>query len=873
MRSFRKHPPIRAMAVASALFMVVYVAVLWHMQAYLTSEEKEHNSRTKTDSRPDSIRIPVPQYKRIIQHNPSDAEEAGKSMESFVARPTRTYIVDKSDIWEQQNHRGGNLPSWMIDYFRWHKETRATLSLTNWDEHRYLILVCHEKSNKCGGTADRLSALPFLLRIAAKSKRLLFVYWGRPCQLEHFLLPPVGGMDWRLPRFLKDTLFANANFGVTEDDLLQLVNSKKSKVVTCRFQSDNHGATYYDKMKRADEKSFAVVTRDTWQVLFTPSPDVSALIVDFLNESHLKPGQYVSAHLRALYAVEDREPAVVRSWTENAVNCSSQLLGPQYFPIFFAADNLAASILAQRYGDHMGVPVVTRRHYKTEPLHLDKATDWRKRKPSEYYDAFVDLYLLSLSRCVAYGVGGFGKFASWLSYNSSCAMQHYATAVGVTPCTLAMVPPYQRYDSGSVVLETASLFYPPMAAQEDTPSTTTTQTSRFEQRILLSEEEKEENGIEIQNLGNMTSMDVWEASQTIPEWMKSYFRWHKEQRQVLNKDNWRNFRFLFMECIKTATHCGGTADRLRSIPFMIRLAAENKRILFLYWEKPNSLESFLLPPRGGLDWRMPAWLVRYLQPKAYGAVNKILPAVKSESNIIVQARLQAHDHGSTYYDTQATLSHDRPAATFRFVYHDCWYSLFTPVPAIAKTIEDELQRLELSPGEFAFAHLRALYGIEKQGRDLGLVKNWTINALNCISSQRPGGPFLFSSDSAYAKRIAVEYGKQKNTPIVARVDAPPPLHLDVVEDWETRNASDFNDIFVDLYLMAMGRCMSYNVGGFAKWAQLISGRGFTCNRRHWTKGVDKKSANKTGCVWVDGSRRVKANKKPNGPLFLPPMAE
>lgn len=854
----------------SALFLTVYLAMLLRMQSYLINEEETSTTSNTVSSKPDTIRISLPKY-IPIRHDQQETVPGNKFVDSF-AKPTENYVLDSSDVWEQRNTRQGSLPSWMKDYFRWHKEVRSSLSLQNWYRNRYMVLWCHENLAKCGGTADRLSAMPFLLRLAAKSKRLLFIYWGRPCDLEHFLLPPMGGMDWRVPQLLKEKLFSRALFGRNEDDLVPLVDSN-TPVITCRFQSHDHGAFYYDGMKRLDEKSFADVTRETWQVLFTPSPAVATLIVDFLNKSHLKPGRYVSAHLRALYAVQDREPALVRYWTENAVNCSSQLA--PHSPIFFAADNLAASILAQRYGESAGVPVVTRRYYKTEPLHLDKATNWRNRHPSEYYDAFVDLYLLSLSRCVAYGMGGYGKFASWLSYNSSCAMQHHA-AIGITPCELAMAPS-SREEPESLV-ETASVFRPPMASEEPLPvmdrnldngRLLSTMDRNLDNGRLLSSPEVASGS---ENMGNVSSIDIWEASHTLPEWMKSYFRWHKEQRNVLNESNWREFRFLIMECVERSLHCGGTADRLSSIPFMVRLAAENARMLFVYWEKPKELESFLLPPRGGLDWRMPRWLIPELGPKAYGAVNKILPAVQNKTNRIVQARLQAHDHGSAYYNARATM-YDKPLTTFRSVYHDCWHALFTPVPPIARTIEDELDRLELQPGEFAVAHLRALYGIERQGRNLALVKNWTKNALNCISSQRPGGPFLFSSDSEYAKGVAIDYGKLKHTPIRARVDAPPPVHLDVVEDWATRHASDFYDIFVDLYLMSMGRCLSYNVGGFAKWAQLIGGNGFECNRRHWTKGVDKKSANKTGCDWVEApASSVKSGIKLKRPLFLPPIS-
>jgi hypothetical protein len=64
-----------------------------------------------------------------------------------------------------------------------------------------------------------------------------------------------------------------------------------------------------------------------------------------------------------------------------------------------------------------------------------------------------------------------------------------------------------------------------------------------------------------------------------------------------------------MQCIQGLDdHCGGTADRLKPFLFLLREAHVTKRILLIYWTRPAKLEEFLVPPRGGLDWRAPTWL-------------------------------------------------------------------------------------------------------------------------------------------------------------------------------------------------------------------------------------------------------------------------
>ena len=713
---------------------------------------------------------PLRQKAEIVSHTNTDQ----------FARSSPRYQIDPTDLWEESKTSTSPttlLPEWMKRYFRFHKEARAQWTQTRISNKnhtqtpRILLLECHETSTHCGGTADRLSAMPVLLRWAAQSHRLLLIYWGRPAPLERFLLPPVGGLDWRVPlshqaRLLNPRM---GKFASTQDDILRLVDSPTISVVHCRFQAHDHGADYFNSQKDASEHSFEVVSRDVWRILFTPSLPLQNRIVQVMNDMGLAPNQYVSTHLRALYAVSTREPDVVNYWTRNAINCSSHYAidastSHEQQPIYFTADNRAATLLAYLYGSQMGVNVV-KRSSTAEPLHLDKATNWETRDPSEFYDSFVDLYLLSMSRCVAFGMGGYGKFASWLSYNASCSMQHHA-AVGITACELAENPS-KRTRKVNAVPVNRTIFHPPMPIRTDLNTKIQDHDGMLPEKVFP-------------DLQKAYSSDLWIESSRLPDWMKEYFSWHKQQRALLNESNWSDFRFLVMECVKDAAHCGGTADRLRPVPFVVRLAAENKRILLIHWEKPKSLESFLLPPVHGVDWRTPSYIAQRLHSRgAYGAVNKILPAVKDKERIIVQSRLQVHDHGSSYYDSQAA-QFDEPHLTFRDVYHDCWYSLFTPVEQISSLIAATLEKLMLPKGRYAFDHLRANYGIEKKGRDPALIKNWTINSLNCISNIQPGGPIFFSSDSAYAKKVAVEYGVLRSTPVVARLDASDPVHLDLV---------------------------------------------------------------------------------------------
>jgi hypothetical protein len=124
---------------------------------------------------------------------------------------------------------------------------------------------------------------------------------------------------------------------------------------------------------------------------------------------------------------------------------------------------------------------------------------------------------------------------------------------------------------------------------------------------------------QLQHFYNISSdgTNVWDdPSSKLPSWMKQYLNWHKHQRKQImqnqaNSDSDSVFssgRFLVMQCLQNDHRCGGTSDRLKPIAFALRTAYYTRRILLIHWDKPSLLEEFLVPPKGGLDWRMPEWM-------------------------------------------------------------------------------------------------------------------------------------------------------------------------------------------------------------------------------------------------------------------------
>lgn len=866
---------------------MVFLGVFLHFSSTLLQFQElvrshEHPEDATSDGQ---TSISPPEQQRVLELlNKKPAPVKVEIVDTSAwAKPSTSYTIVSADLWEISDE---SLPAWMKDYFRWHKEqTSLGWDMTSPDlRNSYLYVTCLKEYQKCGGTADRLLSLPFFVKVAAATNRVLLIQWTKPAALEEFLLPPVSGIDWRVPKGMGKVLqrhFAVQKAG-TQDTILEFGAQTNVTVVQVKFQSHDHGSVYYDTFRESlDEPNYETVFHSMWRIFFTPAPALTSIIEATLTKVELVPGQYTSAHVRALYATDKREFQLVKAWTTNSINCAItlQLPSKKALPVYFASDSDPALRFAPFYGRSRGLKVVTRTpsNNDEDPLHIDKTKDWQDRPASDFYDVFVDLYLMGLGKCVSYGMGGFGQFASLISQSPTCSMVHMS-ATSVERCDLpSHLIKKRRNGSYTVKRHThvadsnAHFFLPPM------PLAVTVDKNRVMiHRDYNEDRRRAEESLFPDPLGPRSAR-LWDDSQRLPIWMKDYFTWHREQRKLITEGNWQKFKYVVMVCLRNSPRCGGTADRLRPVPLLVRVAAETKRILLIKWENPAPLEAFLLPPMGGVDWRTPEWMVHDMRANGVSAstVAKLVE-VAGGGETVVMAHIQAHDHGSDYYNSQGEINGDGSGA-FRLHYRDCWYSMFTPVPEIAGIVEDELENMNLVPGEFAYAHLRSLYGIELEetGREQALVQNWTRNALNCVSNLRPGGPFLFSSDSSYAKEVALEYGRERNVKVVARLDnGTEPLHMDLASNWENRRPSEYYPIFIDLYLMSLGKCFAYNMGGFAKWGNLISGKNFTCNVRHWTAGVDKKSADKEGCQWTDLTsitHRTIDDVRTKRPLFLPPI--
>mmetsp|Transcript_54109 Transcript_54109/g.60410 ORF Transcript_54109/g.60410 Transcript_54109/m.60410 type:complete len:724 (-) Transcript_54109:9-2180(-) len=82
-----------------------------------------------------------------------------------------------------------------------------------------------------------------------------------------------------------------------------------------------------------------------------------------------------------------------------------------------------------------------------------------------------------------------------------------------------------------------------------------------------------------------------------PYWIIQYVEWHQEQRRKFPGEelftNPKAPKLLVRTCLGL---CGGLHDRLGQLPWDLYLANKLNRVLLIAWQRPKSLEHFLIPP-------------------------------------------------------------------------------------------------------------------------------------------------------------------------------------------------------------------------------------------------------------------------------------
>ena len=100
-------------------------------------------------------------------------------------------------------------------------------------------------------------------------------------------------------------------------------------------------------------------------------------------------------------------------------------------------------------------------------------------------------------------------------------------------------------------------------------------------------------------------------------------------------------------------------------------------VLLIKWQK-YELEDFLLPPKGGLDWRLPEGMDigDYIKASDIDWQNIVIKS--NDSTFVRKKNLVVHSHIDLYYLVKERyfVTPEHPEGTFRYV----WNLLFIPAP-------------------------------------------------------------------------------------------------------------------------------------------------------------------------------------------------
>jgi len=378
------------------------------------------------------------------------------------------------------------LPNWMLDYMKFHDEHRSRLAnYTSSVDIKYLVVRCLERE-VCGGFSDRMKAMPFYIMVASLTKRILLIHWTKPTELEHYLIPPTDGIDWRIegtPVTIQD-IRSNTNFhnghgngmsGVVQQimgkvpGLEHLVEARVLNILLDGGQRIHNAQELFNRWKKEpgqisegylgwNPKSNVTkhdLSEDVFRILFQPSPQVEREIYNKLIHLDLLDKEFSVAQVRAkspnlissdvalefgsVNTVKGAKDAyeIKRGFDMMNTYTITPLLRKLWFKMYTnalnCADQLAPGLPIFLASDtNFGIEMKKNTTYDIRvaasenqtALHIDSDAN-QGREQSDFYLVFTDIYIMARAKCLAYG-GGFGAFSTRMNGNT-CTLHHAET--------------------------------------------------------------------------------------------------------------------------------------------------------------------------------------------------------------------------------------------------------------------------------------------------------------------------------------------------------------------------------------------------------------------------------------------------------------
>lgn len=241
---------------------------------------------------------------------------------------------------------------------------------------------------------------------------------------------------------------------------------------------------------------------------------------------------------------------------------------------------------------------------------------------------------------------------------------------------------------------------------------------------------------------------VTDPNHKLPTWITNYFDWHASMRSKFPGDEIFTHPdappVLIRKCLESL--CGGLHDRLGQLPMDLYLANQTKRMLFIAWIKPYSIEHFLVPPDASLpgneysfDWQMPPYQKYGTKcAKRKHCLRHFMALPELEGNVVGQRRGTASEKTlpqlieESIYNLTEGVYKDEKAVTFEILGHlkenyleeklrelgetdmihntpsfgKIFLSFFTPSPNVQAIIDQVNEELGLVSKGYTAVHCR-----------------------------------------------------------------------------------------------------------------------------------------------------------------------
>jgi len=374
----------------------------------------------------------------------------------------------------------------------------------------------------------------------------------------------------------------------------------------------------------------------------------------------------------------------------------------------------------------------------------------------------------------------------------------------------------------------------------------------------------------------------------LPEWLQTYFEWHREQTQNRSEDT----KYVVLTCLR---RCGGASDRLRPLPFFLLYASLVPRVVCIHWPIPFGLENYLAPPVDNagrmVDWRCPLDVSEaFAQDISNSSFNKSCPYsnrlscyegtiknMRKNNNkyVFLDLRNYAIDRinkANEIFQLHSYADKMPPVCQWQFVdlMGDIFRVMFEPVPALAESINSTMTILGLKENEYVSVHVRARYpynqnfkkydlggGLKLEGREKSYLFDIVNNAVSCGSLLAMNSTIYFASDShevvkdAITRDISLDGGIQVQ-PVGIHRDKEP-LHSNVKHPGSHIN--DFFPLFEDLLIMGGSKCVAHGLGSFGSFGAGLIGNQCRTIHRRWNGDRIFCPNNRTECDCVNTVQR------------------